>query len=218
MSKERQAEKGETQMEIKQLLLGDVRTNCYIVYLPETKKAAIIDPADDADRIERVIQELSAEPEAILLTHGHFDHMLAASQLKDYYHIPVGALKEEQEVLEDPWKNVSSRFRHPYGMEADEFFEDGEELPYLDGLFRVIATPDIPPEAAVITQKESEHCFRVIRCFMKQSEEPICRLEMQRRSGNPLGKNCLYCRTGLKFTADTDSLQRYAMKKNLTRE
>ena len=40
------------------LLLGAARTNCYIVYLPETKKAVIIDPADDAERIQRVIQDL----------------------------------------------------------------------------------------------------------------------------------------------------------------
>lgn len=141
MSKERQAEKGETQMEIKQLLLGAVRTNCYIVYLPETKKSVIIDPADDADKIRRAVGDLDLKPEAILLTHGHFDHMLAAAKLKEVYHIPVGALKEEQEVLEDPWKNASSRFKLPYGMEADELFEDGQVLPYLDELFHVIATP-----------------------------------------------------------------------------
>lgn len=128
-------------MEIKSLLLGAARTNCYIVYLPETKKAVIIDPADDAERIQRVIQDLEVTPEAILLTHGHFDHMLAAADLKKKYHIPVGCLLAEKEVLGDSWKNASSSFMFPYGMEADEFYEDGQVLPYLEELFHVIATP-----------------------------------------------------------------------------
>ncbi|MGN0507082.1 MAG: MBL fold metallo-hydrolase [Lachnospiraceae bacterium] len=128
-------------MGVKSLLLGAVRTNCHIVYEPETKKAVIIDPADDAERIERVIKELEIVPEGILLTHGHFDHMLAAADLRQHYRIPVGCLEAEQEVLEDSWKNVSSRFMLPYGMEADEYYEDGQVLPYLNGELLVIATP-----------------------------------------------------------------------------
>lgn len=128
-------------VEIRSLLLGVVRTNCYIVYVPETKKAVIIDPADDAERISRVIRDLGVTPEAILLTHGHFDHTLAAGDLRKKYKIPIGCLLAEKDLLGDSWKNASSTFMLPYGIEADEYYEDGQVLPYLDQLFHVIATP-----------------------------------------------------------------------------
>ena len=45
-------------MEIKRLILGMVRTNCYIVYTEDTKKAVIIDPAADSRRITEEISAL----------------------------------------------------------------------------------------------------------------------------------------------------------------
>ena len=128
-------------MEIKRLVLGMVRTNCYIVYSEETKRAVIIDPADSADKIIDVLSGYSLVPEAVLLTHGHFDHMLAADSLRKAFHIPVCILETEQELLKDPELNVSSMFTTPYGTAADEFLTDGQELPFLDGAFRVLATP-----------------------------------------------------------------------------
>lgn len=128
-------------MEVKVLVLGNVRTNCYLVFLPESRNAVIIDPADDAERIIAKIEEYSLVPQAILLTHGHFDHILAVEDIRSKYGISVGVLKEEEDLLSDSWKNVSSKFMLPYGIEADEFYRDGQILPYLDGLFHVIATP-----------------------------------------------------------------------------
>jgi len=129
-------------MEIKRLVLGIVRTNCYIVYTEETKKAVIIDPAADSRRIVEEITELGVTPEAVLLTHGHFDHMLAAESLRNGYHIPVCVLKEDAELLKVPTLNCSEQFLHmPYGISADEELEDGQLLNFLDGALKVIATP-----------------------------------------------------------------------------
>lgn len=126
---------------MKRLVLGMVRTNCYIAYEEDSRKAVIIDPADSAERIIEVLSELSLMPEAVLLTHGHFDHMLAADRLRKEYHIPVCVMEEEKELLADPEKNVSSRFMAPYGTAAEEGLTDGQILPYLDGAIRVLATP-----------------------------------------------------------------------------
>lgn len=129
-------------MEIKRLVLGMLRTNCYIVYSEETKKAVVIDPAAEPKRITEALSELSLTPEAVLLTHGHFDHMLAADALRKEYHIPVGLLSEEAELLSDPLKNCSATFfSAPYGTVADEYFVDGQELTYLGGELKVLATP-----------------------------------------------------------------------------
>lgn len=129
-------------MEIKRLILGLVRTNCYIVYTEESKKAVIIDPAADSRGIVEEIEKLGVTPEAILLTHGHFDHMLAADSLRNGYQIPVCVLEEDGELLKRPDMNCSEQFLHmSYGISADELLKDGQTLRFLDGAFRVIATP-----------------------------------------------------------------------------
>ena len=89
-------------MEIKRLVLGLVRTNCYIVYSDDTKKAVIIDPAADSRRITEEVSLLGVTPEAILLTHGHFDHMLAAESLKNGYQIPICVHTADAELLKHP--------------------------------------------------------------------------------------------------------------------
>ena len=129
-------------MEIKRLVLGLVRTNCYIVYTEDTKKAVIIDPAADSRRITDEIASLGVTPEAILLTHGHFDHMLAAESLKNGYRIPVCVAKGDAELIKHPDMNCSQQFLHmSYGISADEELEDGQMLCFLDGAFTVITTP-----------------------------------------------------------------------------
>lgn len=129
-------------MEIKRLVLGLVRTNCYIVYSEKSKKAVIIDPAADSRGIVEEMDKLGVTPEAVLLTHGHFDHMLAAESLRNGYHIPVCVLKEDAELLKHPNLNCSEQFLHmSYGISADEELTDGQKLAYLDGVLTVIATP-----------------------------------------------------------------------------
>lgn len=129
-------------MEIKRLILGIVRTNCYIVYTEDTNKAVVIDPAADSRKIIEELSALGVTPEAVLLTHGHFDHMLAAESLRKEYHIPVCVLQEDATLLKDPMLNCSEQFLHmSYGISADEELEDGQRLRFLDGTFTVIATP-----------------------------------------------------------------------------
>ena len=129
-------------MEIKRLVLGLVRTNCYIVYTEDTKKAVIIDPAADSRRIIDEVSALGVTPEAILLTHGHFDHMLAADSLRNRYHIPVCIHKADAELLQHPDLNCSEQFLHmSYAIAADEEMEDGQILRFLDETLTVISTP-----------------------------------------------------------------------------
>lgn len=68
-------------MKITQLTLGPLQTNCYIVY-GEDKKAAVIDPGFCADVIESKVDELGLTIEKILLTHAHFDHIMAVEDLR----------------------------------------------------------------------------------------------------------------------------------------
>ena len=68
-------------MEITVLTLGGYMTHCYILRQEASSKCLIIDPGYEAGRILSVLQQKQLEPEAILLTHGHFDHVGAVQDL-----------------------------------------------------------------------------------------------------------------------------------------
>ena len=70
-------------MKIENLVLGRLRTNCYI--LKKDNKCIIIDPADEADVIKNACE--GYEVEEILVTHHHFDHILALEELEKAYQI-----------------------------------------------------------------------------------------------------------------------------------
>ena len=60
---------------IKTMVLGMVSTNCYLVYNDDTKEGVVVDPADNGAYILNKCSELGVTPVAVLLTHGHFDHI-----------------------------------------------------------------------------------------------------------------------------------------------
>ncbi|MDO4622363.1 MAG: MBL fold metallo-hydrolase [Eubacteriales bacterium] len=105
------------EIEIRNLVLGMVSTNVWLVKNEETGGLVIIDPADQPDRIDAMIRTMEGKPEAILLTHGHFDHIGAANALREKYRIPIYAGEKEAEMLEDPSlnmsENVSVKMDHP---------------------------------------------------------------------------------------------------------
>lgn len=75
---------------LRKIVVGQLQTNCYIVGDDSTRQAAIIDPGDEAYRIERVVYETGLNPAYILITHGHFDHTGAAEELRHRFGIPIG--------------------------------------------------------------------------------------------------------------------------------
>lgn len=124
------------------LVVGPVSTNCYLVIHEERGEALIVDPGDRADKIAALIEKEKVKPVAILLTHGHFDHMMAAEELRRKYELPVYAGAKEKEVLNDPELNLSEMFiRKAYAMDADHYLNDGEELVLAGCKIRVLETP-----------------------------------------------------------------------------
>lgn len=69
--------------------VGMLEVNCYVFWHPETRDAYIVDPGDDADRIERVIREQELTPRSVLLTHAHVDHIGAVPAVTSQFSIPV---------------------------------------------------------------------------------------------------------------------------------
>ncbi|MFP4697970.1 MAG: MBL fold metallo-hydrolase [Eubacteriales bacterium] len=117
-------------MKIKTIGLSSMATNCYIIYDEKTEEAIIIDPAEDNNNtIEKKISTFKINPKAILLTHGHFDHIGSVDRLKKEYDIPVYASAFEKDMMEDSKKNLSKYF---IGVEitanANKVIKDGDVL------------------------------------------------------------------------------------------
>ncbi len=128
-------------LQIETMVLGMVQTNCYLAWNKGTKELLIVDPADEAERIIRRIEELGVKPAAILLTHGHFDHIGAADELRARYDIPVCALEEERQILERETNNLSVMHGRGYTVKADRFFHDGDTVEFAGFSIRVFHTP-----------------------------------------------------------------------------
>lgn len=75
-------------LKIKTLTIGQMQTNCYLIFDQENKDCLIIDPGDDADYISKIILELKLNPLKIIATHGHFDHILGVTELKLNFNTP----------------------------------------------------------------------------------------------------------------------------------
>ncbi|MBQ4232469.1 MAG: MBL fold metallo-hydrolase [Lachnospiraceae bacterium] len=122
--------------------VGDMAVNCYIFCNKDTKKCIIFDPGAEGNLIRGVIDANGMTPEAILLTHGHFDHIGAIDTLKGFYpNIEVYAGYEERMCLSDIDVNLSGMFGRPCTVNADHYFEDQERFEMIGAHFKCIFTP-----------------------------------------------------------------------------
>ena len=145
-------------MRIVTMQLGMLATNCYLVINEETGELVIIDPAGEADRILARVRQMKARPVAVLLTHGHFDHIGAVASLQKTYSIPVCAMAEEQELLQDAQKNLSGLYGKPVTVQADRFFRDKEMVQLAGFLFQVLHTPGHTPGSVCYQHEKTLFC------------------------------------------------------------
>ncbi len=130
---------GQTMMQM--VPAGSMRTNCYFIYDDDTKEMLLVDPAGEADKLTRLITEHGLKPVAILLTHGHFDHIGAVDEIRGAYGIPVYCHEAEKQILENVEYNLSTWMGAGFTVKPDEFLTDGQEITLAGFSIKVIATP-----------------------------------------------------------------------------
>jgi hydroxyacylglutathione hydrolase len=141
--------------------VGPVQENCYIVRLPQSDRAVIVDPGDEADRILGALSALGISTvEAILLTHTHFDHIGAVAPVARATGAPVWCPELETGVLADinayvPWPNFG-----PFeSYQADHTVAGGETLTLAGLDFEVHFTPGHSPGHVSYALPEHEALF-----------------------------------------------------------
>lgn len=128
------------------MVLGAVATNCYFAVNEDTKETVIVDPADSAQSILKKLSDEGLELKAVLLTHGHGDHILAAAELRDRLGVPVFACRDEEDLLGSPQKNLTTAlFGRPVTLKADRWLRDGEKIEDAGFCFQMLATPGHTP-------------------------------------------------------------------------
>lgn len=128
-------------MKIEKFVLGSLGTNCYLIENEEAKELVIVDPATCPDYVVSHVKTHGYTPKAILLTHGHFDHVMGIEGWVREFHIPVYLHEEEKKILEDPALNLSGMFGGSYAYNQVTCLKDGEMLEVAGFKFKVIHTP-----------------------------------------------------------------------------
>ncbi len=129
------------EIKIGRMVLGVCQTNCYFLYREDSKECIFVDPADQGGNIYKAMTKNGFKIAAVLLTHGHFDHIWGTKELCELSGAKLYALDAEKELLKDARKNVSSQAGRAYTTDADIYLKDGDELTIADMTFQVIATP-----------------------------------------------------------------------------
>lgn len=130
--------------------------NCTLLWCEDTRRAAVVDPGGDLDRIRYAIGQSGVSVERILLTHGHIDHAGAAAELKDELQVPLeGPHRADLFLLERLAESGRS-----YGMLSarnvtpDRWLEEGDQVTVGDIVLDVLHCPGHSPGSVVFVQKE----------------------------------------------------------------
>ena len=110
--------------------VGMYQTNCYIISVGDM--ALIVDPGAEANKIFHYLETNNLKPEAILMTHGHFDHLCALEEVQAKYDVPVYAHKDEKEYFTNASYNLSRPPVEIKDLSAFIFIDQDETIELLD--------------------------------------------------------------------------------------
>jgi len=135
-------------MILRALAVGPLATNCYILGGEEDRRGLVIDPGDEAERIAAEIVAEGLCVQAILLTHSHFDHVLAADALRAATGAPIAIHTAEADWLAHPPAPLRAYVDPWPAFSADRTLADGDVLEVGALTVRVLHTPGHSPGGA----------------------------------------------------------------------
>lgn len=129
-------------IKIKTIVSGFLDVNCYVVYDSKKLNAAIIDPGEDGDKVILEIEKDGFNPEILINTHGHYDHILSDDKIRSKFQIPLAIHKDDVCMLSDTYKNASAMLGIGVIVKTpDILLEDNQEVQLSFASLKVIHTP-----------------------------------------------------------------------------
>ena len=121
--------------------------NCSILWCEATKKAAIVDPGGDLERILYAVEKLGVTPEKILVTHGHIDHAGGVKPLADRLGLPIEGPQREDAFWIDAMPQQAMKFGFPPApaFTPTRWLEDGDTVNVGEETMAVIHCPGHTP-------------------------------------------------------------------------
>ena len=147
-------------MKIRNLFPGSWGSNCYLV--EDGGEALIIDPSASASAILRAVREDGCTPVGILLTHGHFDHIMSVDTLRQAEPtLKVYIHEADASMLTDADKNAFAFFfrQDRVWNAADILFKDGDEIKAGSATLTVVHTPGHSPGSSCFLSAEAGVMF-----------------------------------------------------------
>ncbi|MDX9699364.1 MAG: MBL fold metallo-hydrolase [Rhodocyclaceae bacterium] len=131
--------------------------NCSIIWCDRSRKAAVVDPGGDIERILQVVKELGVSVEKILITHGHIDHAGATAALARALGVPVEGPHEGDRFWIEGMPEQSRMFGFPgvETFEPDRWLKDGDQVSLGETRFEVIHAPGHTPGHVVFFHPEA---------------------------------------------------------------
>ena len=138
----------------------ELYANTYVI-VDEQGNAAIVDPGKPDSRVISFLSDSGYKPKAILLTHGHFDHIQGIDNLVKTFNIPVFLNEKDGEFLKNPKLNCSDKFSRKDVIIKSEYtpIKDGDVLKLLSEDILVIETPYHTEGSSCFYLKDSKILF-----------------------------------------------------------
>ncbi len=129
-------------MIIKQFIAGPIENNMYLLVDEKTKQAVLIDATALVPEILDTVKELGADVKYILLTHGHFDHIMGLNDLKEALNAQA-VINKNDLTLSDKINEFTRMFNMPETTPSvyEKFVDDGDVIQAGDMKIEVISTP-----------------------------------------------------------------------------
>jgi glyoxylase-like metal-dependent hydrolase (beta-lactamase superfamily II) len=107
----------------------------------ESKQIVVVDPATCPDYLISHVKSNGYIPKGILITHGHFDHIMGIDAWVSAFDIPVYLHEDEKQIIENPAMNLSASFGPSYSYQNVTCLKDGEHIQIAGFSFEAIHTP-----------------------------------------------------------------------------
>lgn len=153
---------GAHNMQIQTLILGSLDTNTYLAIDEITNDCLIIDPADAAQTIADEILAQNLTPIAIIATHGHYDHLMAASELQLNFNLPFMIHERDEFLVKELNQRASRWLQRPVKLQPPkitDFLENDQVIELGETVLKVLPAPGHTPGGICLMNDQEKVVF-----------------------------------------------------------